>query len=795
MMKDIKEKQQPRIRYTKESRTINPETIDANIYEEMCKNFNCYEIISDDILIKPYFDIEIKPKHCIESQLYVDCWIDILNIALIELNKHFKNKLAVLNASSNSYKCCKTGKNSWIISLHIIVNGYRITKSKCLSIVNLMNNSLKNTLSNSVCKYFSLDNKSDFKLFDDSVYDSNRKMRSAFANKTHYDDNTKKVIIENRPFEIVQGSFKDTIITSFFDEDSIDIIDDNEFKPIRVPSPISISQIDEMQSENEIFVKKAIENGFLKNHTERKEWIQTGCALHHSVGGEKGLILFDYYSQQYPKYYDREGVIKTWESLKDINEVQKKPTTIATIHKWCKDEDIEKYKQIVCQVKTITKQNIIQEQIKQLEATIDPSLTYSEMKIEFEKTHFKIIDKALFFTIEPNNEITIHSKQSLQIAYEHMRFDKVIKNQIVPSAFVDEWLKDSTMRKYDRADVYPPDQEVPPNVYNLWVPFAMELVDTWDDKQEELALIRKHILILCNNEQHIADYFELWIAQMIQQPSVKSICPTMISEQGAGKGTLMQLFIKMFGTSKVLNEMTNPSRDVWGNFNSLMKQAFLVNVDELSGKDSRDAVGQIKALIKSATISINSKGQAPIIVKSYHRFFNTTNNNDPISVSKDDRRNCVIRSSDELCRNSTYFNKMYEILNDVNVIKTCYEYFKNLKGATSFNAIPIPHTEYHEEMSQLSVSPIEAWLKDYTQEYYIISGSESQNTIELPSANCFILFNEWKEKSQMTYEVNALKFSVQMSRLKINGIDSKKGAKGIRMTIFNLNKMANHFKI
>lgn len=793
-MKDIKETQTPKIRFTKECRTINIQTVDANVYKDMCENFNCYEIIPDDILIKPYFDIEIKPQHCIASQTYVDCWIDILNTALIEVLKHFKNaKIAVLNGSSESYTCCKTGETTWIISLHIIVNGYRISKSKCLSIVNLMNASLKNTLSDNICKYFTLDNQSSFKLFDDSVYDANRKIRSAYANKTHYDG--KNIIIENRPFEIIQGTFEQTIISSFFDENSIDIIDDEcTFVPIKSFSPVSVTQID-LINENELFVKTAIDNGFLCNHTDRKEWISTGCALHHSIGGKNGLILFDYYSQQYPKYYDRDGVIKTWESIRDINSAQKKPTTIATIHKWCKDENLEKYKQIVSQVKSIIKQNTIESQIKQLESTIDPALTYSQMKIEFEKSHFKIIDKALFFTVEPNNEITIHSKQSLQVAYEHMRFNKIVKNEVVPSAFIDEWLKDPTMRKYDRADVYPPDQEVPPNVFNLWIPFAMEQVKSWEDKPAELALIRKHILIMCNNEQHIADYFELWIAQMIQQPSVKSICPTMISSQGAGKGTLMQLFTKMFGASKVLSEMTNPSRDVWGNFNTLMKQAFLVNVDELSGKDSRDAVGQIKALIKSPTISINSKGQAPIIVKSYHRFFNTTNNSDPVTVSKDDRRNCVIRSSDELCKNAVYFNKMYEILADVNVIKTCYEYFKNLEGAKDFNAKPIPHTEYHEEMSQLSVSPIEAWLKDYTQEFYTPDGTESQNTFELPSANCFVLFNEWKEKTHMTYDVNALKFSVQMSRLKIDGIDSKKGSKGIRMTVFNLIKMANHFKM
>lgn len=349
-MKDIKETQTPQIRFTKESRTYEIQTVDACNYKQMCETdiFNCHEITPDDRPIKPYFDIEIKPQHCKSVQIYNDRWIEILNIATIELLKHFPNaKIASLNASCESYICCIKSEETWIISLHIIVSNYIATKSQMLSIVNLMNSSLRNNLTETVGQYFEIEDPASFKLFDTSVYDPNRKIRSAFANKTHYKNF--KITIENRPLEIVQGTFEETVISSFFVENPLKL----EMQPVVptiVPTVVQPAT-DEMKTENELFVKMAIENGFLRNHVDRKEWIQMGCALHHSVGGNNGLALFDYYSQQYPKYYDRSGVIKTWESLKDINYAQKKPTTIATIHKWCKDEDISKYKQIVAQVK------------------------------------------------------------------------------------------------------------------------------------------------------------------------------------------------------------------------------------------------------------------------------------------------------------------------------------------------------------------------------------------------------------------------------------------------------------
>ena len=45
---------------------------------------------------------------------------------------------------------------------------------------------------------------------------------------------------------------------------------------------------------------------------------------------------------------------------------------------------------------------------------------------------------------------------------------------------------------------------------------------------------------------------------MIQFPAVKSTCLTFISGEGAGKGTLMRLFERMMGTSKVFETSELP---------------------------------------------------------------------------------------------------------------------------------------------------------------------------------------------------------------------------------------------
>ena len=128
--------------------------------------------------------------------------------------------------------------------------------------------------------------------------------------------------------------------------------------------------------------------------------------------------------------------------------------------------------------------------------------------------------------------------------------------------------------------------------------------------------------------------------------------------------------------------------------------SFLICLNELSKKDTTQAEGKIKGLITDPTIMINRKGIDQIQIKSYHRFIITTNSTEPINTSKDDRRNLIIRCSDDLINNKKYFNKLYEYLEDINVIRTCYDYFKNLEGLATFNNLPIPKTSYQNELKK-----------------------------------------------------------------------------------------------
>lgn len=405
---------------------------------------------------------------------------------------------------------------------------------------------------------------------------------------------------------------------------------------------------------------------------------------------------------------------------------------------------------------------------------------------EFELTHCKIINKSIYIKQTEAGIITF-SKGKLKDSYEHLTCGEDKNGK--PKLFIDKWTTgNKNIRSYDDMNTYPHPLKCPDNMFNLWTPFQCEQYnDSYEPNKEGLDIILNHIKILCGNEEIVSDYFIKWIGQMIQYPATKTICPTLISKEGAGKGTLIKLMIKLLGKKKVL-ETTTPSRDVWGEFNAQMINSFFVNLNEISKKDTVDSQGQIKGLITDTSLTINPKGKERFEMNSYHRFIITTNKDDPIATSQNDRRNLIIRSSDELIGNKEYFDHMNDVLlEDINVIRTCYDYFKNIPDLDKFHKIPLPKTSYQENLRQLDLSPPEQFLIDYC--------SNNEGFIEVENTDFFNQFLKFIELNKIEYNTNRLKFGVKIANLRIDGIEKGRHTKNGDYRNIDIDKVKKHFRI
>lgn len=410
---------------------------------------------------------------------------------------------------------------------------------------------------------------------------------------------------------------------------------------------------------------------------------------------------------------------------------------------------------------------------------------------DFEKTHCKIINRACFVKIT-KNEITYMGINEIRVAYSHLKcltLDTSLNNpKLKQKNFINEWIDYEHIRKYDDVDIYPPPLQCPENILNLWVPFkGHELMKNYEHTQTELEYILNHIKGLCNDEETIYDYFIRWMAHMIQNPAQKSIAITLISEEGAGKGTLNILIEKMLGKSKIL-QTADPKQYVFGKFNSLMASSFFVNLNEVSLKDSQECEGKLKELITDGKLNINEKGKKEYTIQSYHRWLITTNNDLGLSKThQNDRRNLIIRSSDKFIGNRDHFNYLYKILDNDNVIASMFDYFFNKVDLTNFNVNDKPCTEYQEALCEISVNPVELFVKDMLMD-------TNDEFIKLSAKECFDEYKCFCKDNNYEYVGSQVKFGLKLKILNINGFSNKHTKKG-QMYVFNVDECKKHFNI
>jgi hypothetical protein len=448
--------------------------------------------------------------------------------------------------------------------------------------------------------------------------------------------------------------------------------------------------------------------------------------------------------------------------------------------------------QPIIEVPIINTSNPILENFNEETRTFNESYEY--IKKDFEKIHSKIIDRNFFIKRNDNDTFVIMKKTHLLTAYEHLHYKKpIIADGIVTGfkkvSFIPEWLKDETIKRYDDIGIYPNLTECPQNIYNMWIPFKMDKITEYTPDEFGKNFVLNHIKILCDNSEEVYEYFCKWITQTIKYPWLKSIMPVLIGAEGIGKGILMDLFIALFGRNKFY-QSSNPSRDVWGNFNSRMKDCFFVNLDELSKKELTDSMGKVKDLITNPSLTINQKGIDPYDIISYHRFIVTTNSPDPIPTSKGDRRTLIIRCSDEKKGNSEYFNKLKEYIDDENVIKTLFEYFKNIELDKSFNfGANIPSTEYHSNLKEQNRSPIDLWLEDFARE------NIHKADDEMTGSDAYNKFNIFIDKCGIQYNTTRQKLGVILSNMKLPFIKKGKHTMKGDTKIYDLVMMREYYKI
>lgn len=424
--------------------------------------------------------------------------------------------------------------------------------------------------------------------------------------------------------------------------------------------------------------------------------------------------------------------------------------------------------------------------------------SYNAMKCDFEEENFKIMSSGNFLCKMNNGTWAFKKKSELITTYEHQIVQVVKENkktketEIEDKSFINLWLKDPNIKKYNDVDIYPPPLECPPNVFNLWTPFKGQLLAEkgYIHQNWAIDMVDKHMLTMCDNDIEVFNYLKCWIGQMLKYPAIKTNVPIFTGNQGSGKSSIFKMLIAILGDDKCI-ETTSPDDDIWGKYNGVLADVFLVIINELEKKQMMNSLGKIKGLVTDNGLTINAKGVPQYKINSFHRFGMTTNKEDPFTTSKDDRRMWIIRVCDILIGNKTYFDKFYDMLKNKDCIATLHNYFYNLEMVDNFNQLPKPVTEYQQILVGINTDIIDDFWRQFSQEHYYRED-------KIFEEHCSVIYSQFKQfcKDRGCDGIHSnKKFFGSTATKRIKGIDEgQKTNKGSKK-IFNISKLVAHYGV
>lgn len=323
--------------------------------------------------------------------------------------------------------------------------------------------------------------------------------------------------------------------------------------------------------------------------------------------------------------------------------------------------------------------------------------------------------------------------------YTDLLYKKKIDGEIKPEKFIEKYKNDPNKKSYFDLTFEPYSKEhdnepIEDNNFNLFNGFNYETILTYDEKQEidetkyaDFKFLLEHIkeYHCSNNDQHF-DFLMQFLANIIQKPqSIPQIILIFYSHShGTGKSQFTRFIaevigngLSFFGSLKQITE-THTNAHI----------GKLINiVEEVDKYSTRTYENIIKDYSQRSYAPYNEKNKQIIQIKTFVRYFFTTNHIDGVHFDNEDRRYCLYTF--EKIYDKNHIDRIQNILKD-NVIKYlfgCYlsKYEIKYHNPNHWNENRYKTPEYYNMMVEDS---LKSFIKQiYFGEYINIDEEDSKD--------------------------------------------------------------------
>ena len=452
----------------------------------------------------------------------------------------------------------------------------------------------------------------------------------------------------------------------------------NYMSPFNEAFDVEIKQIQKILMNNELYKKQLEDTANSKN--------PVGTFM-YNIGATYESIILQHLTQFFKEKNIQIGVYM-FDGLMVYGEIDKNITNeISEYIKKMMNFDL-KYK-----IKPLNNDLVIPDDW----ASNDHEQIYRDMKEKYENDYkLSFIRASTVYSYKINNEIKFYSLSDI-----HRQFDNVM---IGKNNFFDLWNKDEDKMIYDNIGVFPHDTICPDGILNLWTGFAIEKYE--NPQIVDTSPIYNHLHYLFDEIE--VNFILLWISNLFQFPSSRSIMICINGEQGTGKSCFIEFLNNIIGCDKTIS-ITNPETELFGNFNGHLSNKVLINLNEVSRKNMCSFYDAIKPLITEREITIHNKGLKAYKEQNLGRYILTTNNDMVMEIKENDRRYFPCETKNTMRGNADYFISFYKCINDKNMQ---YSFFKEMMAYQTKRAITIKDIPITETMTKAY-----EYNKDSIEEY------------------------------------------------------------------------------
>ena len=231
---------------------------------------------------------------------------------------------------------------------------------------------------------------------------------------------------------------------------------------------------------------------------------------------------------------------------------------------------------------------------------------------------------------------------------------------------------------------------------------------------------------LTNRDPVCFKYLCCFVAHRLQKSWVKiptcniwaSSCP------GTGKSTF-SLFLKTLfsaGKEQIFCSYSN-MESFQSAFNFEKRHALFVALEECpQGKRNKDFDNYLKDFVSNPNMLLEIKGQDRVTVPSYSSVLVYSNRMKVINVDQRDRRMVFYICNTEQANQKQFFDELYMELNDLDVLKSAFNYFLEL-DIDNWDWRKFPVTALRKKVQQCSIQLDFRWLRYFfTRDNFYCSG-------------------------------------------------------------------------